>query len=366
MALTEFGVNHPAARKHWSSDVFKEALKRTYAMKFMGTGTNSLVQVRNETQKGKGDRVRFNLRMQLTGAGVSGDGTLEGNEEALTIYTDDIFIDQLRHAVRSGGKMSEQRVPFEVREQARDGLADWFAGRVDEAFFNQIAGNVNVTDTRYTGSQSTLTASGSGNFIIGGTLGDAGASATASLTALATAGAGVLTLQNIDRCVELAQTRTLPIRPIMMDGNEYYVLFVHPHMFTAFKNVISTTQTTWYDIQRAAVEGGRITESPLFTGAAGVYNNTIIHVAPRLPANTLVATPSATFGVSIYTSVFCGAQAAVAAFGRDNGPNTFSWTEEYFDYENQLGVACGTIWGVKKTQFNGADFATIQIIGAAV
>lgn len=354
MALTEFGVNHAAARKHWSSDVFKEALKRTYAMKFMGTGTNSLCQIRNEMQKGKGDRVRFNLRMQLSGAGISGDGTLEGNEEALAIYTDDIFIDQLRHAVRSGGRMSEQRVPFEVREQARDGLADWFADRIDTAFFNHLGGAYGVSDTRYTGSNTTLTASASGTFIFAGAK-----STTASLTA-SVSGFG---LSVIDLCVELAQTRTYPIRPIMMDGAEYYVLFISPQAFTSMKNA-SVAAGSWYDIQRAAIEGGRVLESPLFTGAAGMYNNTIIHVTNRIPRDTqiLPAGVAASAGLSVFSNIFCGAQAAVAAFGRDNGPNTFSWTEEYFDYENQLGVACGTIWGVKKTQFNGIDFGTIRIL----
>lgn len=354
MALTEFPVNHPSARKHWSSDVFKEALKRTYAMKFMGTSTNALCQVKNEMNKGKGDRVTVNLRMQLTGAGISGDGTLEGNEEALAIYTDNLYIDQIRHAVRSGGRMSEQRVPFEVREQARDGLADWFATRIDVAFFNQLASAYSVTDTRYTGSQAPTTASAANtNFFTGGH------STTASITASPT-GFG---LSAIDACVEIAQTRTLPIRPIRMDGGEFYVLFVHPRQFTILKNA-SVAAGSWYDVQRAAIEGGRVTESPLFTGAAGMYNNTIIHVAPNLPGGSdiLPAGVEASAGLSVYASVFCGAQAGLAAFGRDSGPGTFTWTEEYFDYENQLGVACGTIWGVKKAQFNGIDFGTIRVL----
>jgi len=103
MATTDYPVNHPNAVKHWSAEVLKEALKRTYASRFMGTGSNSLCQIRNE-MKSEGDRVRVNLRTQLSGGGVAGDGTLEGNEEALSIYTDNIFIDQLRHAVRSGGR----------------------------------------------------------------------------------------------------------------------------------------------------------------------------------------------------------------------------------------------------------------------
>ena len=35
--------------------------------------------------------------------------------------------------------------------------------------------------------------------------------------------------------------------------------------------------------------------------------------------------------------------------------------EELFDYENQLGVSAGLIWGLKKTTFNGSDFATVVL-----
>jgi hypothetical protein len=47
------------------------------------------------------------------------------------------------------------------------------------------------------------------------------------------------------------------------------------------------------------------------------------------------------------------------AFGRDNSPNKFTWVEELFDYENQLGVSAGLIFGLKKTVYNSTDFATI-------
>ena len=38
-----------------------------------------------------------------------------------------------------------------------------------------------------------------------------------------------------------------------------------------------------------------------------------------------------------------------------------SWNEELFDYGNSLGVAGGLIWGLKKAQFNSADFGTIVV-----
>lgn len=54
----------------------------------MGSDSNALCQVVDDTSKSAGDRVRHILRMQLGGSGIQGDGTLEGNEESLVTYTD--------------------------------------------------------------------------------------------------------------------------------------------------------------------------------------------------------------------------------------------------------------------------------------
>src|SRR3954468_19954219 len=97
----------------------------------MGRGGDNMVTYRDDLGSDAGDNITFGLRAQLTGAGVQGDGTLEGNEEALVTYTDNFKLDQLRHAVRSAGKMSEQRVPFNVRDEAKSGLTDWWADRFD-------------------------------------------------------------------------------------------------------------------------------------------------------------------------------------------------------------------------------------------
>jgi len=92
MAVTSYGVNDAEAVKLWSRKLSREALKLTYASRFMGTDSNALCREKDDTKKSAGDRVRSILRMQLSGAGIQGDGTLEGNEEDLTTYTDDLVI----------------------------------------------------------------------------------------------------------------------------------------------------------------------------------------------------------------------------------------------------------------------------------
>lgn len=129
MAATTYNVNDPNAVKLWSKYLNVEVLKTCWATRFMGDET-SVVQRKDETSKGPGDRITYGLRMQGTGAGVSGDNTAEGNEEALTVYTDNLFIDQLRHQFRNGGRMSQQRVSFDMRQEAMSALRDWWADRI--------------------------------------------------------------------------------------------------------------------------------------------------------------------------------------------------------------------------------------------
>ncbi len=344
MADTSYGVNHPLAVKVWARKLLHEAMKQTWFSKFIGSGSDALCYMKNDLEKGPGDRIRVGLRMLLTGAGIQGDNTLEGEEEALVTYTDDLLIDQLRHAVRSAGKMSEQRVPFSVREEARMGLTDWWADRLDTAFFNQLCGNTAVSDTRYTGNNSTLAPT---TVVIGGD-----ETTEASLSAVTT---HALTLRDFDKAVAIAKTRSPMIRPIKVGGDEYYVAFLHTNAVYQLRGQTSTGQ--WADIEKAKVQGGK--ESGIFTGAIGVYNNVIFHESTRLP-NTVNATGNTSFR----RAVLAGAQAMCIGYGQDGG-SSVSWTEELFDYKNKLGVEAGMIFGMKKAQYNGSDYGVITMAGYA-
>lgn len=322
----------------------KEALKKTHALQFMGKDTNALIQIKTEVNKSAGDRIRFGLRQQLNGAGISGDNTLEGNEEDLVTYYQDIVIDQLRHAVRSAGKMSEQRVPFSVREEAKDGLADWWADRIDTAFFNQLCGLSTQADTRYTGSQVAI-APDADHLVI--------ATATGSTDEISISNTSVakFKLDFIDIAVEKAKLATNAMRPISIENERKYVMFLHPFQVTDLRTNTSSGQ--WLDIQKAAMMGGQVSKNPIYTGALGEYNNVILHESTRIPA------PAA--NASVRRAVLCGAQAGSVAFGRGYGKNVFEWVEELFDFKNQLGVAAGCIWGLQKNRFNGSDFATVVV-----
>ena len=67
--------------------------------------------------------------MQLTSAGTQGNGTMEGNEDALTTYSDDLLINYLNNAVRWDSSISQQRVAFDLRDEANMALKDWWSDR---------------------------------------------------------------------------------------------------------------------------------------------------------------------------------------------------------------------------------------------
>ena len=347
MATTDYGVNASEAVKIWSRKTMQEALKMTYMSRFIGKDSNSLCQIQDDLSKGPGDRVRTILRMQLTGNGIQGDNTLEGNEEALITFTDDTLIDQLRHAVRSGGKMSEQRIPFSVREEARMGLQDWWSGRFDTWFFNQLCGVSAISDTRLTGNQAASAADSGHQIYAGSATAESNLSANSSQT---------FSLEIIDRAVMAARTSTPLIRPLnnqQEPGKHQYVMFISPEQHYDLRRGTATGE--WQDIQKASLAANASSANPILSGAIGLYNGVILHESYRVYT---FAGASGTANTAA-RAVLCGAQAATLCFGRDNSPNRMSWTEELFDYGNQLGVAAGVIGGLKKTRYNSKDFATI-------
>ena len=354
MAVTSYPVNDSLAVKNWSMRLDVEALKETSFKRFMKDNPNALVQEKTETRKGKGDAVTYGLRMQLTGDGATGSNVLKGNEESLTTYSDQLLIDELRHAVSVPGEdtIDAQRVPFELREEAYSGLRDWWSERLDRVMFNHLAGNTAETRAQYIGANSILGPS-TNRWIRAG--------AVANDQSLST---NAFTLSLIDICVAKAKTATPMIRPIKGLGAEVdYVCFVHPDQVRSLRTDAATAGN-WFDLQKARIQGGEIGTNNIFTGSLGIYNRTLLVENSRLPQAINAST-----GVAIANTrraVFCGAQALTFAVGQSYRETKFSWSEELDDYGKVLGVKAGLIFGMKKTRFNNEDFGTIAISSYAL
>ena len=124
----------PAAlvKKAWAKQLWKEAQKDNFFAKFTGEGPENIIQVKTELKKDKGDKITIPLVMNLTGAGVTGDNQLEGNEEALQFYDCAVEVDQIRHAVRLQGRMEEHKTQINLRAAAKEGLKNWLVEKTSK------------------------------------------------------------------------------------------------------------------------------------------------------------------------------------------------------------------------------------------
>ncbi len=141
MALTNFGTLTGDQLQAWSRDFWKVARNQSFINQFAGTGSNAMVQrVTELTKSAKGTKANITLLADMVGDGITGDNTLENNEEALRAFDISIQLDQLRFANRIAGRMADQKTVVNFREQSRDALAYAMADRIDQLAFLTLSG----------------------------------------------------------------------------------------------------------------------------------------------------------------------------------------------------------------------------------
>lgn len=354
MATKHYLTSDPEVMKLWSKRVQVEALRNTQINKFLGDDQKSLGVIENSTKEG-GDNVTIPLRMRLTGAGVTELMPQEGNEESIVTFTDSVSINELSHATRRHKGIVDQRVPWSVGTQMNDALIDWWSERLDTIAFNHLCGYTPVTDSRYTGF-NTIQAPSSGRHMW---------SSLDHTTDASLDSDDIFTLAAIDRAREVATTggsaglvRMRPIKAAMAGGGygDMFVIFLHPSQVTQLRQ---GSGSQWREIQNNLLTGGFVKDNPLFTGALGVYNKTVIHESEFITQGVNAGTGAAV--ANTRRAVFCGAQALSLAFGKGYSAEGAKVTEETFDYGREVGQSLLNIFGVKKTRFNSSDYGSIVI-----
>lgn len=375
MAETVVASGDAAAVVIYSRRVFLQAIRTPVLAKLMAPGLNardqtSIVQLFDEPLKGPGDTVKFDFLPNLVGPGVIGDAPIAGQETPLTWQTTSFIINQQRNAALIVGKMSQQRIPWSMRDAAYAQLANWVKTIIDAGLLNQAACNTNQTNTAYTGLNSVPTCDSS-HQIFAGT-----ATTNGTLTS-----SMIMDLELITEAVVKSQsTLIFPIKPPVIKGIEIAgMLFLHHTQVRDLKNNFQAGE--WGNIFGMAMQGGQVTGNPIFTGAIGVYENVVMHADANVPwgtssqnqmmlANgTLVASPTVLGTTSVANAPFLGAQALAIAFGSadnvEGKPLRVRWYEEILDAGNQLRVTGGLIWGCATPQVNvggtAQNYASIVI-----
>lgn len=316
----------------WRKQLFADVRDDLYMQRFMGSSEQSMIQELEDLSKGPGTNVSFGLGMKLSGSGTTGDNELEGNEEALTDYDEDLAIDQLRHAVRLKGNMEEKKSAYNMRTRAKNALADWWAERLDQEICDKLCGKTTSTFS------NTPTAAAATRSIFAG-----GQAAIANITS-----AMKMDTKILDAAKEMAKMADPKIKPMLINGKRYFVAILHPYSITALRQ-----DPVFNQAMREAGERGK--ENPIWSGAMYEYNGIIIH-----EHEYIYRTNDGSGSAYIARNILCGQQAGVFAWGAP-----VKWVEKTFDYGNCYGISCGAIFGAIKPIFNALDYGVVTMFAAA-
>ena len=364
MAKTIIGLNDPKAVKKYAAFLAVDTARVSYwNRKFMDKGEEAPtpIQMLPHLESDAGEQITFDLSVQLKMEPVEGDDTLEGQEEDLKFYTDQVYIDQLRGGVNTGGRMTRKRTIHNLRKVARKRQSEWWGRVFDELFFMYGSGARGVNSdfifrSTYAGFANNAFAAPDAEHILYG--------------GAATSKASMAATDKFDlNLVDKAKTRatmmgggtqeTPQIQPIMINGEEHFCIVMNPWQEYDLRTNSSAGQ--WLDIQKAAASAeGR--NNPIFKGSLGMYNDVILHShksVVRFDDYGAGAVKSA-------RALFMGRQAMVCAFGSAGSGLRFDWHEESRDNGNQAVITTSTICGIKKTRFNGKDFGMMSLDTAAV
>lgn len=391
--MTVVKSGSPAANKIFNAALFTQAtrannftnLMTDNAPKSVDTNKNNpskqtqsgapIVRV-TDLAKSKGEEVTMDLYHELKGRPTMGDKKLAGRGESLTSSQFTAKINQGRHMLDSGGKMTQQRTMQDLVQIANSMLAPYYLKYSDEVTHVQLAG-------------------ARGNDLAGWILPDAsdsefnelivnpivpptfdrhfyGNDAT-SLTNLDST--DKFSLADVDKLRLAIDEMANPLQPVKFaedpaaEDNPFYVLLVTPRQ--------------WYDINRSA-DGSMIRtlqanafargnqfKHPIFVGDCWLWNNILIKKSRRpitfnagssvtVCTNTADAqTTNVTAAVKTDRAILLGAQALADIYGQSgkasDGGYYFSMNTEDTDHGNAKEHSIGWMNGKAKIRFKGVN-----------
>ena len=357
MPATIIPWGDPKAQKKWSAALAVDANRKGYfTRKFIGRGENNIIEEKMDIASDAGDRLSFDLSIQLRQKPTFGDARVKGKEENLRFYSDEVIIDQMRHPVSAGGRMSRKRTIHDMRKIAKDRLSDYWKQYLDEMMFIYLSGarGINedfIEDAAYTGfAGNAIQPPDASHILFGGS-----ATAKANLTTADTMTRGVIERAQVQATMMRSiDPESANMMPVDIDGEAHFVTVMSIYQEHNLRN--STTAGDWLDIQKAVITAeGK--SNPIFKGGLGMIKNVVLHAHENV-----IRFSDYGVGANLPASraLFMGRQAGVIAYGSPGGLR-YMWKEEMEDYDNEPTVVAGLILGFKATVFNGRRFGTIAL-----
>lgn len=305
-------------------------------------GSDRPIITLNNLEKEAGDAITVPLLKKLTEDGKYGDETLWDHEEAMVFYNLRCYINQLRHATGTKGRMARKRPAFSTDAAASLAIGRWLAEKLDQMVFDTIY-------KLYPAHIVALAASGGlakteryhPNWYVpvsGGALDGYGAdpaneaAVTTEEDQLTDSSAHHFNTTIISDMA--AEMRVNNFMPVIENGEEFYLGFIHPYQYKQLR-----VDTNWNEAMQMAWGEGK--KNPLFTGALGYWDGVVLYRHNKVAVGT---------SENIRRAIFMGGNALVYARAGEAFTNRALW-----DYENEHRFAIGVINGWMRGDFVSDD-----------
>ncbi|ECJ4585791.1 N4-gp56 family major capsid protein [Salmonella enterica subsp. enterica] len=322
-----------------------------------------------DLKKERGDEVSFSIMHKLSKLPTMGDQRIEGRGEDLSRADFSLRIDQGRHLVDAGGRMSQQRTKFNLVSSARTLLGTYFNDLQDQCAVVHLAGArgdfmaddvivplASHRDFKEIMINDVMPPTHDRHFF--------GGDAT-SLEAVDPS--DVFTLSLVDNMALFIDEMAHPLQPIRMKGDElygedpYYVLYVTPRQWNDWYT--STSGKDWNQMMVRAVNRSKGFNHPLFKGECAMWRNILVRKYAGMPIrfytgsrvwisnnNLAATTQQIEVKTNIDRAMLLGAQALANAYGQKDGGH-FNLVQKKTDMDNRTEIAINWINGLKKILF---------------
>ncbi len=323
--------------QQWDDKYFKEYFQKSLFKGVMGKKSNSIIQVKEDLTGNPGDSLTYALVNKMSGAGVTGTSTLEGNEEAIDTRAQKVTVTKRRNAFRVA-EQDEAYTSISLRDAGKSVLMDWShentRDRIIEALnsingvaygsaseANKDAWLVDNADRVLFGAAQSNNSSNDHSASL--------ANVDATNDKMSSSIAGVMK--------RMALTASPKIRPVSSgtSGRRFFTCYVHPYHMRDLK-ADSTIMQAQRDVSL------RMQNEKLFQGGDIEWDGIIFKELDDIPVLSGVGASS----INVAPVFFCGAQTLGYAIRR-----RWNTVEETFDYGDKKGVAVQAFDGIEKLRF---------------
>lgn len=323
----------------WDDQFFMEYVRANRFRPYMGTDENSIIQVKEDLTKKKGDKITFAAVRQLNGAGVTGSTVLEGAEEDLDSRSMTVTVNTLRNAVIVTDE-EEAQSAIGLRQAGKMALKLWSLDKFRDDIITGLGSINGVAYASASEAQKDAWLVDNADRVLFGA-----AKSNASSNDHSTSLANIdntndkLTPAAVSLMKRIAQSASPAIRPYRLGeegtDEEWFVLFANQLAFRDFAVNSTVTSAHQYALERGI-------KNKLFTGGALLWDGVIIREIPEIAIVTGVGAGAIDVG-PVY---FCGAQAVGVGWAKRTKSTT-----DVRDYGFRQGVGIEERRGIEKLNF---------------